>query len=124
MTCACGNFAFTAVATPAISPPPDAGATTISGDEPERRHVLGDLAARGALPGDHEGIVIGAHQRRAALAGNAVGDGFAVFLVAVVEHHLGAIALGALALGEGESAGITMVACMFRIFAAAATPWA
>ena len=72
------------------------------GDEPERGHVFGDLAARGALSGDHKGIVIGAHQRRAALAGNAIGDGFAVFLVAIVEHHLGAVALGALALGEGR----------------------
>ena len=72
------------------------------GDEPERRHVLGDLTARGALPGDHERIVIGPHQRRAALRSNAVGDGFAVFLVAVVEHHLGAVALGALALGDGR----------------------
>jgi hypothetical protein len=72
------------------------------GAEPERHHVLGDLAARGALPCDDEGIVIGADQRRAALGRNAVGDGLAVFLVAVIEHDLGAVALGALALGDGR----------------------
>ena len=70
------------------------------GHEPERRHVLGDLAAGGALPRDHKGIVIGANQRSAALAGDLVGDGFAVLAVAVVEHDFRAIGLGALALGE------------------------
>ena len=75
------------------------------GHEAQRCHVLGDFAARGALPRDHEGIVIGTHQRRAALARDAVGDGFAVFLVAIIEHDLGAIALGALALGKRRILG-------------------
>ena len=73
------------------------------GRKPARGHVLGDLAAGGALPCDHEGIVIGAHQRGAALARDAARDGFAVFLVAVVQHDLGAIGLGALALGQRRS---------------------
>ena len=68
--------------------------------ETKRRHILGDLAAHGALPRDHERIVIGPHQRGAALAGDIAGDGFAILAVAVVQHDLGAIGLGALALGE------------------------
>ena len=70
------------------------------GRETERRHILGDLAAHRALPRDHERIVIGPHQRGAALGRDPVGDGFAVLAVAVIQHDLGAIGLGALALGQ------------------------
>ncbi len=97
---ACGKRALTAVATPATRPPPETGATTMSGDDAKRRHVFGDLLAHRALARDHQRIVVRRHQRRAALAGDVAGDRFTVLAVAVVQHHLGAVGLGALALGE------------------------
>ncbi len=51
-------------------------------------------------------------------------DRLAVFLLAVVEHDLGAERRGALALGPRRIGGMTITAGMPSSFAAAATPWA
>ncbi len=75
------------------------------GRDAKCRHVVGDFPPHRTLAGDHQGIVIGRYQRGAALAGDVAGDGFAVLAVAVVQHDLGAIGLGALALGERRVGG-------------------
>ena len=75
------------------------------GRQAKRRHVFGNFAARGALPGNDERIVIGPHQRSTSPGGDVVRNRFAVFLVAVIEHDLGAIALGALALRQRRVPG-------------------
>ena len=73
--------------------------TTDVGRQPEHGEILDDLAAGGALAGDDQRIVIGRHQNRAALCGDAAGDGLAIVAGAVVKHDFGAVGDGALALG-------------------------
>ena len=90
----------------------------------QRCHVFGDLPPHRALARDHKRIVIGRHQRGAVFAGDIAGDGFAILAVAIVQHHFGAIALGALALGERRVRRHHDGRLHVRICAAAATPWA
>ncbi|MPN43307.1 hypothetical protein SDC9_190866 [bioreactor metagenome] len=69
------------------------------------RHFLQQLHGGCALPGDHMGMVEWRHQRHAALAGDALADGFAVFLEAVVGDDLGTIAARGGQLGGGRVFG-------------------
>ena len=99
-TRACGASALTAVATPAISPPPPTGTTTVS-----RSSTLGgELEPDGALPGHHERLVVGVHERQPALGGERAGERLTVVGVAVELDDLGAVALGGGALGRGRVA--------------------
>jgi hypothetical protein len=66
--------------------------------QPLRREILDNLAAGGALPRDHERIVIGRHQRGMALGCDLARDDLAVVPGAVIQHDLGAQSRGALAL--------------------------
>ena len=56
----------------------------------QRAGFLQQFSRRRALPGHHMRMVIGRDQRHAALDGQASAYGFAVFGVAVVEHHFAA----------------------------------
>ena len=68
--------------------------------KPRHVHVVGDLPANRALPGNHKRVVVGSHQSGATLPGDVAGDGYAILAVTVVEHDLSAIAFRALSLGE------------------------
>ena len=57
---------------------------------PELFRLLHQLEADRALAGDHVRVVVGRHERRAALRDDPARDGLAVFGKAVVEHDLGA----------------------------------
>ena len=96
-----GASALTAVATPAISPPPPTGTTTVV-----EVVDLGDQLERdGALPRHHERLVVGMHERQSALGGERHDERLAVVGVAVELDDLGAVALGGGALGRGRVAG-------------------
>ena len=111
---------MTAVATPAISPPPPTGTTTVS-----RSSTLGgELEPDGALAGHHERVVVGVHERQPALGGERAGERLAVVGVAVELDDLGAVALGGGALGRGRVAGMRIVARAPCSRAASASAWA
>ncbi len=74
------------------------------GARPHRLELACSLQPRRALAGDDEGIVVGGHQHRAALVGDALRDRLAIFGLAVVEHHLGAQRPGGLDL-DGRRVG-------------------
>ena len=109
-------------------PADQAAAGTGRGDvvqgDAETGRVFGDLQPRRALARDDAGIVIGLDQGRAPLGADPRGNRFAVVAHPVVENDLRAIGAGALDLGLGASAGITIRAGMPKSCAAAATPWA
>ena len=58
------------------------------GHQTERRQILDDLAADGALTGDHQRIVIGRHQHGVSLARDGAGNGLAIVIGTVKEHDL------------------------------------
>ena len=70
-----------------------------SGRRPSSGEVVDDLASRGALAGDDQGVIIRRDQNRAALPCDVAGDGFAIVAGAVVQHDFGAERRGAFALG-------------------------
>ena len=65
----------------------------------EACYIFGDFAADGALPGDHQRVVIRRDQYGAPHLGDLAGDRLAVLALAVIEHHFGAERRRALALG-------------------------
>jgi hypothetical protein len=86
-----------------------------AGDQPpaaDRDHdhievieLLGQLEPDGALPGHHERIVVGVHEREPALGGERAGERVAVVGIAFEIDDLGAVALGGRALGRRGVAG-------------------
>jgi len=69
---------------------------------PGRLHCFDDFGADRPLPSDDQRVVIGRHQRRAALGDDFLRDCSTVLGVAVVEHDFGAKRQRALALGLGR----------------------
>jgi hypothetical protein len=88
-------------------------AATAEADEQavERAHFFEQLLGRRALPAitsawSYGGISV------MPLLGQVAADFFAVFLVAVIQHHFRAVARVAATLAAGASSGMTMVAGM------------
>ena len=55
----------------------------------ELADVLEQLTRGRALAGDDVGVIVGRDEREAAIASQSPADGLAVFLVAIVDDHLG-----------------------------------
>jgi hypothetical protein len=66
----------------------------------QRPHFFQQLLGRRALPCNHVRVIVRRNQRQAVLGRQVAADLLAVFLVAVINHHLRAIALGGSDLGR------------------------
>src|SRR3954463_7835943 len=77
----------------------EAAAADRDDDHVEVGHLVKQLEARGALARHDEWLVVGMHEREAAVAREVAGHPVAVVGVAIELEHLGAVALGRGALG-------------------------